>query len=111
MNEDVKFRLEVAARVLERAASRTNDQELKDQLLKLASSLRSFNISSLRDVEVTGVRAKTIDDVVKEIREFIWKPSPREHTERKLEKKVLKPLEEFEKLLEDIDKKLEELLL
>jgi len=115
---DVKFRLEAAARVLERAASRANDVELRNQLIKLASSLRSFaggNVSALRDVEVTGARAKTVDDIVREIREFIWSSLPKEREPRvgreiALVKRILKPIEAFEKMLEDIDRKLEELL-
>ena len=118
---DVKFRLEAAARVLERAAKKASDPGLRDQLLKLASILRSAaegNTEALREVEAEGARAKTIDDVVREIKEWIWKgPSPRQNvpeTRRPLEvdfaKRILDPLERFEKLLDEIDRKLMEVL-
>jgi len=113
--------LEAAARVLERAAKRASDSSLREQLEKLAANLRSAaegNIDALREVEIEGARGKTIEDLVNEIREWIWKgPSPRQYvpeTPKPLEidfaKRILEPLEGFEKLLEEIDKKLMEVL-
>ena len=122
---DVKFRLEAAARVLERAARKANDASLRDQLMKLASNLRAAaegDIEALREVETTGIRAKTIDELVNEVREWIWKGSstrdyvpanPREPLrplEIEFAKRILEPLERFEKLLEEIGRKLMEVL-
>jgi len=116
---DIKFRLEAAARVLERAARRTNDPNLRDQLLKVASSLRAAAetgtiTGTLMGAEDTG--AKTIEDVVREIRELIWRGSSRQQPEKPLKDveigllKPLEPLEAFERLLEEIDRKLMEIL-
>jgi len=120
LSVDTKVRLKAAARVLEKTASRVKDYELKSQLLKLASNLRMVaegNVSALRDVEVAYARAKSIDDIINEIREWIWKGEKEyrqeanvEASEARLLKRVLKPLEEFERILENIDRKLEELL-
>ena len=116
LSVDTKVRLKAAARVLEKTASRVKDYELKSQLLKLASNLRMVaegNVSALKDVEVVSARAKTIDDVVNEIRKWIWNHRPEAknvENEVGLFRRVLKPLEEFERILESIDKKLEELL-
>ena len=122
---DVEFRLRAAARVLERAAAKTTDQELKQQLEKLAASLRRAaegDTSSLRELEATSARAQTIDELVKEVREWIWRgPSTRDYVpanpreplrplEIDIAKRIFKPLEEFEKFLDELDRILEGIL-
>ena len=99
--DDVRFRIEVAARVLERAAARS-DPELRIRLLEIAENLRSI---------ARGARARTVDELVKEIREIIWRkgvgtgsagPDP-------IEQLLLKPLNSIEEVLSGVEKKLEEL--
>ena len=112
---DVEFRLRAAARVLERAAGKTSDPELKRQLEALATSLRRAaegDLNALWDVEKAAARAKTVDDMVKELREWIWKTGStrRQEAERQMERNLLDPLERFERFLDELDRKLAEVL-
>jgi len=114
---DVKFRLEAAAKVLERAAKRTNDRQLRSWLVEEANRLRKIaegDMLELSDFE-DKVRIRTLDEVVEEVRRFIWegvktKPSeekPKERKERdplaELESRINNIIDEFEKRLKIID--------
>jgi len=112
---DVKFRLEAAARVLERAAKRTSDRKLRSLLIEEAGKLRKIandmeELASFEDDE----RYKTIDEVVKEVRRFIWEgvkpkqPKPSEEPKERdplaeLESRINDIIDEFEKRLKIID--------
>jgi len=111
---DIKFRLEAAARVLERAARRADDPNLRNRLLRLASSLRAAaETGTLMEIEA-DTETKTIDDIIEEIRELIWRGSSRQPERlrdiKDIEVGILKPFEDFERLLEELDRKLMEML-
>jgi len=109
---DVEFRLRAAARVLERAARHASDSELRQQLEKLAASLRAAaegNLEALKSVEAAGARAKTVDEIVREVREWIWSSTRRVEakSESDVMKKIMDPIEKFEEFLKQLDKLLE----
>lgn len=113
MEEDIRFRIEAAARVLERAAGRTSDAKLRERLLDLAGQLRSLTAVAEHE------RRRTIDEIVDEVREFIWRGMRPRHKavsnyERVpllgpvelLERRVDELVRSFERKLEKIDEAL-----
>ena len=109
---DVKFRLEAAARVLERAQQRANDPELKAWLRDLATTLRAAAEGRTLQSVKTAERVKTIDDIYNEIREWIWSDLTTKKEEREPRKEpLLDPIEKLEKQIDEIvdrfNKKLE----
>jgi len=107
MEEDVRFRIETAAKILERAASRTSDPKLKEQLLHwsqvLRETARSGNINSFDQLRANIERQITVDDVLKEIRDFIWKDKITKLVEEREKKDpLLRPFEELEEKINAI---------
>lgn len=113
---EIEFRLRAAARVLERAAKRTNDQQLKAQLESLAAALRRAaegNIDALRELGAASARASTVEEMVEEIRRWLWErhtvSKSVEEMEREAEGRLLSPIRRFERFLDELDRMLEDL--
>ncbi len=111
--EDIKFRIEAAARVLERAADRTNDIRLREWLLGEARKLRE--LAEKKEIGLITIyehreRNKTIDDIMNEIREFIWRDikQPRHESPRPEEDILVKPVEALEQRINQIIEAFEE---
>lgn len=112
-NEDLEFRLEAAARVLERAAQR--HPQARDVLLRLAESLRAAAESGDLDLlrapsDAPAAARKTVEEMVEEIRRWIWEhkgpafPRTREAYELDILSRLFRPIEELEKTLERLER-------
>ena len=115
--DELAFRLQVAAKILEKAADKTSDPQLRQQLRSLAARLREGKLSAVEHLKERE-RVRTLDDVVNEIREWIWsdfKIPKHEHvvTEEgydplsKLEATIDRIVEEFDNRMKLLDRLLE----
>jgi len=110
--DEVAFRLEAAARVLERAAQRTSDFKLRRFLLEEAMRLRKLAEKDLTTVyaAISSERQRTIDDIVEEVRRWIWESTAKPREESKEPTRIEKRLEEFERAINSIIDRFEERL-
>jgi len=110
--DEVGFRLEAAARVLERAAQRTNDMKLKEFLITEALRLRKLAEKDLSAswIAANRERQRTIDDIVEEVRKWIWESAKPKESRESRETRIERRLEEFEKAINSIIDRFEERL-
>jgi len=112
---EVEVRVKAAAKLLRKAADKVSDAKLKEMLINTADTLERLDV----DVEVAKdhIRRVTVDDIVKEIRWWIWRKveegPKREGSESKseldilledLEKRINESLNDFERLIKAIEK-------